>query len=207
MLPRDRGSAPTYVALGDSTVEGVGASSPENPYVSRRHARLRWVYPEAGMSSLGVGGASAADVAREQLPRAAALGPQLVTLSIGPNDITRGRPIEAYDRDVDAIFGTLARETPAVVVANLLPDLAQAPRFGPEEKLAVGRRAAEFNEALARRAREHGVEIVDLYAPSQQEVPDRPSLLSEDNYHPSDEGYARWAELMWRGVEARIATS
>ena len=204
MLPRDRGSAPTYVALGDSTVEGVGASSPDNNYVSRLYARLRSVYPAARLSNLGVGGATAADVVREQLPRAVALGPHLLTHSIGPNDVTQSRSVEAYDRDVDIIFGTLARDTPAVVVANLLPDMAQAPRFSPEEKLAVGRRAADFNEALVRRAREHGVEIVDLYAPSQQELPDRPSLVSADDYHPSDEGYARWAELMWRGVEARI---
>jgi lysophospholipase L1-like esterase len=29
--------------------------------------------------------------------------------------------------------------------------------------------------------------------------------MSVDGYHPSDAGYARWAELVWAGVEARIA--
>ena len=29
-------------------------------------------------------------------------------------------------------------------------------------------------------------------------------LLSTDGYHPSDAGYARWAELMWRGIEKRM---
>jgi precorrin-6B methylase 1 len=32
-LPTDRGATLTYVALGDSTVVGVGASHPENGYV------------------------------------------------------------------------------------------------------------------------------------------------------------------------------
>ena len=31
-----------------------------------------------------------------------------------------------------------------------------------------------------------------------------PDLLWSDGYHPSDAGYARWAELLWEGVEARI---
>ena len=48
------------------------------------------------------------------------------------------------------------------------------------------------------------VELVDLYGPSQAEVPARPELISRDGYHPSDAGYARWAELVWAGVERRL---
>jgi len=61
-----------------------------------------------------------------------------------------------------------------------------------------------FNEILIRQARVYGAEVVDLYAASQREVPGRPELIGADRYHPSDEGYARWAELMWAGIEARI---
>jgi lysophospholipase L1-like esterase len=46
---------------------------------------------------------------------------------------------------------------------------------------------------------------VDLYSASRQEVPRRPELIGADGYHPSDEGYARWAELMWAAIEGRIA--
>ena len=42
-LPGDRSAAVLYVALGDSTVEGVGATSPDRNYVSRLHERLRAV--------------------------------------------------------------------------------------------------------------------------------------------------------------------
>src|SRR5204863_8913068 len=60
LLPADRGGGVMYVALGDSTVEGVGASSPERNYVSRVYARLRSVYPDARLANLGVGGATSA---------------------------------------------------------------------------------------------------------------------------------------------------
>ncbi len=44
LLPRDRQQPLHYVALGDSTVYGVGASSPEYTYVGRLHARLWEIY-------------------------------------------------------------------------------------------------------------------------------------------------------------------
>ena len=57
---------------------------------------------------------------------------------------------------------------------------------------------------LARQGRRYGVEVIDLYGPSRVEVPRRPELLAADGYHPSDLGYARWAELLWAGVERHI---
>ncbi len=203
-LPRDRQQPLHYVALGDSTVHGVGASSPEHNYVSRLHARLREIYPNARLTNLGVSGATAADVVRGQLPRAVDLRPQLVTLSIGPNDITGGRDAGQYERDIEAIFRTLTRETAAVLVVNLIPDLAVAPRFRENERAEVGRRAMQFNEALRRQGERYGVELVDLYGPSRQEAPQHPEWVAADGYHPSDAGYERWAELLWQGVRARI---
>jgi lysophospholipase L1-like esterase len=195
-----------YVALGDSTVQGVGASSPERNYVSRLYERLRAVYPLARVANLGVSGATSADVVAAQLQRAVEVRPHLVTLSVGPNDITRGVPVRQYERNIDAILAALTRETRAVVVVNLLPDLAVTRRFrGSPQEGAVGRLTVQFNDALRSRARQHGVEPVDLYSASHEEVPRRPELLATDGYHPSDAGYARWAELMWRGIEKRIA--
>ena len=204
-LPLDHGAPILYVALGDSTVEGIGASDPNATYVSRLHARLRTVYPRASVANLGLGGATSADVISGQLERAVLLRPHLVTLSIGPNDITARVPVPDYERHVDTIFRRLTRETSAVVVANLLPDLAITPRFrGREVAPVVGGLTVRFNEALTRAARSHGVELVDLYQPSRAEIPRRPELVAADGYHPSDLGYARWAELLWAGVERRL---
>ena len=205
-LPDDTTAPLRYVALGDSTVEGVGATSAATTYVGQIHRRLQVLYPGARVDNLGAGGATSADVLERQLARAVALAPQLVTLSIGPNDITTHVPLARYERNVAAILARLTHATGAVVVANLLPDLAVTPRFRAHEaKPVVARLTVEFNEALARQARQHGVELVDLYGPSQAEVPVRPELMSRDGYHPSDAGYARWAELMWAGVERRLA--
>jgi acyl-CoA thioesterase-1 len=197
-LPADRTAIVRYVALGDSTVEGVGASAVDRTYVSQLHARLRSIYPRAQVANLELGGATSDDVVAAQLDRAVAVAPDLVTLSVGPNDITKGVPLERFERNVRTIFRTLREGTRAVVVATLLPDLVVTPRYHrhPErEKIAA--LVVAFNEALARQAEIHGVVIVDLYAASRTEVPQRPELVGDDGYHPSDAGYARWAELMW----------
>src|SRR5207247_663142 len=151
LLPADRSAAVTYVALGDSTVEGVGASSPELNYVSRIHARLRGVYPAARLTNLGVGGATSADVLLRQLTRAIELRPYLVTLSIGPNDITGRVPAKTYEKNLETILARLTRETTAGVVANVIPDLAVTPRFNrSRERDAVAAHTVRFNDALAR---------------------------------------------------------
>ena len=205
MLPADRDAAFLDVALGDSSVEGIGARGPDTNYVNLLHARLRAIYRNARLQNLGVGGATSADVLTLQLDRAIASKPDLVTLSVGPNDITERVPLAEYTRNMDAILARLAADTRAVIVVNLLPDLAVTPRFrGHEAQALVGRRSVEFNDALARVAKRHGAQIVDLYAPSRREVPARPELVAGDGYHPSDLGYARWAELMWDAVRSRI---
>ena len=205
MLSADRTAPLVYVALGDSTVEGIGATSAAANYVGRLDERLRAVYPHARMTNLGVAGATSADVVAGQLEPAIALAPHLVTLSIGPNDITDRVGVREYERHLETIFTRLQKETGAVVVVNLLPDLAVTPRFrNTPAREAVGRLSIEFNEALTRAAREHGVEVVDHYAPSRAEVMARPELVASDGYHPSDLGYARWAELLWAGIERRI---
>jgi acyl-CoA thioesterase-1 len=191
VLPRDSCREIVYVALGDSTAVGVGASGPEHNYVSRLTARLQAIYRQVHTTNLGVSGATAADVAAGQLARAVALQPDLVTLSIEPNDITQGRDVQHYERTLDIILGTLTRETRAVVVVNLLPDLAVAPRISGPLQETVGQQTVRFNAVLQRVAQKHDVEVVDLYTPSRNEIPQHPERVAADDYHPSDAGYAR----------------
>ena len=197
-LPADREAPIRYVALGDSTVAGVGATNQYATYVSRVYGRLREIYPASVAYNLGVPGATSADVVRDQLATAVAHAPALVTVSVGPNDVTQRVPLAQFEANVDALFKRLRRETSAVTVATLLPDLGITPRFrDTPARDAVSRASRTFNDALRRRARAHKVALVDLHGPSLAEVPGNPGLVAADGYHPSDAGYARWAELMW----------
>ncbi|MCU0490174.1 MAG: SGNH/GDSL hydrolase family protein [Chloroflexaceae bacterium] len=205
MLPQDRTQAVRYVALGDSTVDGVGATKPGQGYVGQLAERLGQTYPALETSNLGVSGATAADVVAGQLEAAVSRQPDLVTLSIGPNDIIQGRTAAAFERDMAVVFQRLQTETEAVVVVNLLPDLAVVPIIPPAQRESVRGITHQFNDSLRRAAQPYDITLVDLYTPSQQQVPNNPALLSADGFHPSDIGYARWADLMWTGVVERMS--
>jgi lysophospholipase L1-like esterase len=53
-------------------------------------------------------------------------------------------------------------------------------------------------------ARAWDAEVVDLYALSRRQVPAHPELIAGDGYHPSDAGYAQWAQAMWDGLAVRL---
>lgn len=200
-LPPEPSTPVVYVALGDSTVYGIGATNSQRTYVYRLYERLRTAYPQTRLANLGVSGATAADVVTGQLAAAVRQQPALVTLSIGPNDITTGREATDFARDLDTILGALRTSTSAALVVNLIPDLAVTPRFrsGPHTT-QVSRRTQEFNAVLSRSACAHGVTVVDLYTYSHEEILRHPEFIAADGYHPSDLGYARWAELMWKSI-------
>jgi lysophospholipase L1-like esterase len=202
-LPSDRRTPLVYVALGDSTVYGLGASTPNSNYVARLFAHLRWEYPAARLTNLGRCLATAADVLAQQVPDAILRQPQLVTLSVGPNDLRQGRGPDDFARRVEVILERLDRETDAAVIVNALPDLASAPRFRQPERSMMAALTRHYNHALRHVADGFGVDLVDLEIGARAESELR-RFFSEDGYHPSDAGYAAWAGVLWEAVRARI---
>jgi lysophospholipase L1-like esterase len=205
MLPLAREDGLLYVAVGDSTVSGAGASRPEHNFVSRLAARLGREYGQARSKNLGVPSATAVEVALRQVPEAIHLAPQLVTVTVGPNDVLDEVPIETFERNVQFILERLRQETRALIVVNLIPDFVRTPKFSVAPNVtAMAGQIRRFNEVLARQAGEQGAVLVDLYGPSQAALPAHPHVVSADGYHPSDVGYELWAELMWGAIEPRV---
>src|ERR1700682_3551699 len=64
--------APVHIiALGDSLPFGTGASSPANGFIFRAYLRVRGAHPGSRIDSYAMGGSTAADVLRLQVPRLA----------------------------------------------------------------------------------------------------------------------------------------
>ncbi|HET9849532.1 MAG TPA: SGNH/GDSL hydrolase family protein [Candidatus Dormibacteraeota bacterium] len=202
-LPSDRSTPLSYVALGDSTVYGLGASSPARHYVARLFQRVREEYPAARLLNRGVCMATAADVLAQQVPEAVLERPHLVTLSVGPNDLRRGVGPQDFARRVEVILERLHRETEATVVVNQLPDMAFCPRFSPAERSLVSALTRHYNHALQHVADGFGMELVDIGIADRPEH-ERRRFFSDDGYHPSDEGYAAWADAVWAAVRTLI---
>ena len=189
-----------YAALGDSTAVGVGAD--HGGYVDRVFERLGREHDGARLLNVAVSGATTADVLRDQVDRVREAHPTLVTLGVGANDVTRGTTPEAFARDFEALLGALEDEVEGPIVVTNVPDLSLAPAVTGVPRQALRARVEAENELIREIASRHGVRVVDVFSSSRDELAQRPTtLFAADGYHPSDAGYALWAEAMWPTVK------
>ena len=112
MTQRDPG-APigSFVALGDSFTEGLNDPYPSGGYrgwADRVAAVLAAQAAGFGYANLAISGKLLGQVIAEQVPRAAEMAPDLVSLAAGGNDILRGADVDALACPVRACRGHLA---------------------------------------------------------------------------------------------------
>ena len=174
--------APLWVALGDSTAQGIGADSIDEGYVGRLAAAFAGARQPFVLVNLSVSGARVADVVGTQLEACRALShpPALVTCSVGSNDLVRTANGSRVARDVRGLVDALGGYPTAVV--------ATVPHGAPS---VAGRLV---NRAIRERAGHRGVLVADV----QAHWPDRArgswrSQVAPDRFHPSALGYEAWA--------------
>ncbi len=179
-----------YVAIGDSQTEGLwdgDDSSGVVGFADRLAAILDSLYPRLMYANLAVRGRRVVDVLEDQLPRALAMQPDLVTVCIGMNDVTRpGRAFTAALADLDEVYRQLAASG-ATVVTTTFPDVAKMLPVGR----FIGSRVLQINAVIRNASNRHGFGLVDLYnAPSMSEA----QTWSHDRMHASPRGHRLFAE-------------
>jgi lysophospholipase L1-like esterase len=179
-----------YVAIGDSQTEGLwdgDDSSGVAGFADRLATILDSLYPGLLYANLAIRGRRIVDVLEDQLPQALAMQPDLVSVCIGMNDVTRpGRAFTAALADLDEVYAQLAASG-ATVVTTTFPDVSKM--------LPVGRlicsRLLQINAVIRNAANRHGFGLVDLYnAPSMSER----QTWSHDRMHASPRGHQLFAE-------------
>lgn len=188
-----------YVALGDSTAVGVGGRRggyPEHLFQALRAQGIR-----VGHLNLGRSGATTTDLVRDTLAAVPAKQPALVSLGIGTNDLWRMVPLEDVRANLCRIADGLEATGAEVLVSNV-SDLSLAPVASMLEAvtgLSVSlftSRLEALNEAIAELGKRPGFTLIDVCRFSRDEVPAHPEYFCHDGFHPSDEGYERWAQLL-----------
>ncbi len=189
----------TYVALGDSTAVGVGAT--HGGYPDRIAQRLRQQRPLA-FFNLGESGAVTADVNRAQLDRTIELQPQLVTLAVGVNDLWRMVPPEVFQANLQDIARALGA-LQARVFVNDLPDMSHAP-MARMALQALGLSLpmldtyiSQYNGYFQVFRQYPNITVINTHEASRQRLQGHRELFSADGFHPSDAGYEQWADFLW----------
>jgi lysophospholipase L1-like esterase len=184
-----------YVALGDSLTAGRDDHGPGG-------ARIGWARRLAGiltartsvccrLTNLAFDGASTGVVLEQQLPSVARLGPDLVSVTVGMNDIRDpGFGQERFAAELGLLLDALSG-TGATVLTCTLPDIAAIMPL-PADLVEVARqRMRQASDTIREQAARRGAVCLDAWA-----VPGAadPGLFGPDRIHPNGSGHQLMAD-------------
>jgi len=200
---------PVYVAVGASETVGVGADLPEQawPEVLRR-TRL----PEGtAFTNVGISGATVGQALAQELPRALALRPTLVTVWLNVNDLISVVPVDRYETQLRQLVHALRRDGAARVLVANTPPLQILPSYlacrrnptglcalaAAQPPEVVSAFVDSYNAAITRVTVAEGAVLVDLHGASlrSQRAGEFGALISGDGFHPSTLGHRAVADI------------
>ena len=162
------------VALGDSTVQAVGASSPLKGMVGQVAGLIeRETGRMVHIDNVSVFGAKAYNVADEQLKRIDAIGADIIMVAVGANDAIRVSDIDTYRDAMQRIVAALPPEK--TVIADV----------------AMVKNRDEYQEILNDLRTRRGTLRADIEKAFHDHMPTK-SMVARDFFHPNDYGYTFW---------------
>ncbi len=197
------GSGPnlTYLAMGDSTAAGWGAGDLESTYPHRIASAIAARGFRVRVVNVAVGGATIAQVRREQSAALQRERPDLVSLTVGANDATHGTSKPDFEREMRLLEADFAASRAQNVLVANVPDMFLAPALPYPFAALCGKRARALNTVLRLRQTLPKLHIVDLFGAGKLDYRRDASLYAADLFHPSDRGYALWARLFIAQLE------
>ncbi|WP_376098696.1 SGNH/GDSL hydrolase family protein [Roseomonas sp. CCTCC AB2023176] len=191
------GRTATIVALGSSSTQGAGASTPDAAYPARLEAALRRGGVAVRVVNRGRGGEDVVEMLMRLEADVLAERPDVVIWQVGTNAAMRNHPLDRFT----LLLREGVRELQAAGADVVLMDSQQ----GPWAARAPMRDT--FDRALADMAVEKGIplfsrrRLMDVWAAAGT-VPE--AMLVQDGLHHNDRGYACLAEAVARGMRAAL---
>lgn len=174
----------TYLALGDSAAQGIGATSPMRGYVGLIAKQLA---QKTGKSvrivNISETGIKTADFTDRLLPKAKDIKADVVTIEIGANDI-KTFDAEKFSKDYDRLL-------------PLLPDgtfISNMPLFN--SRRSSTQPAKDASKIIEQKLKNYPkLHFVDL----QKQTTDHQSIFgfAPDLFHPNNLSYKNWYQAYW----------
>ena len=181
-----------YVAIGDSTVEGLDDPDGRGGYrgwADRLAERLAAEQGSVLYANLGIRGRTTRQIRGQQLDAALAMRPDLVAVVSGTNDLLKPRfDPEALRDDIEAMQRALVGAG-ATVITFTLPDLGDVMPLAR----TLRSRLVRMNDAIRDAGARSGTIVCDFAA---HPVASDPRLWSDDRLHANAAGHARIADAL-----------
>ena len=180
----------TYVAIGDSLTAGRGDEGRDGRPIgwAQRLADILGVRTtvRCSLANLAVDGATVHEVLSKQLPAVAPRKPDLVSVTVGINDIRRRDFDElSFKANLGQLFEALAA-TQATLLTCTLPDLTVIMSLSQELREVVRERTRLASDIIREQAESYGAVCLDAW--SLPGVTD-PDLYAPDRLHPNSKGH------------------
>ena len=193
----------TILAMGSSSIEGVGASRPGLAFVPLLEAGLERRLPgvEVTVINRGVGGETAMETAGRLAREVAAGRPDLVLWQLGTNDMLRDRPMDDVFADLRRGEAVLDRAGVDVLLVDpqRLPEGTANPAFRGRNP-ALG----EVARLIDLEAGRVGYAVLRRFAAMSGWMGLEGGGVGPDDLHLNDAGYACWAEIAAEGLAAAL---
>jgi lysophospholipase L1-like esterase len=190
----------TILAIGSSSTEGVGASTPLNAYPAQMQRLLSRVLKplqtDFEVVNRGVGGERAAETALRLRAEVERLQPGLVLWQVGTNDALGRISVEAFSATVRSTIAWAKSRNVEIVLVGL--------QFTPT--VAKDDHYHAIKAAIARIAEDEGILLVRRYDAMQFLASNgrRPDMLASDRFHLNDLGYRCMAEHVARAIVSNL---
>jgi lysophospholipase L1-like esterase len=172
------------VALGDSFTAGA-AGIEERSFAECLATLLRRVNPGLDFQNLAQQGAFTAQIVSEQVDRAIALEPDVVTLICGGNDALLSiRPdVSAHVVALEEAVAKVRAGLPdAAFAMATTPDPSRFRELRPRTARRIQTAIEQINEATQAAAARHGVPCLDF---ATHPLTNARELYADDGYHPT----------------------
>lgn len=130
----------------------------------------------------------------------------IVTLLIGVNNQYRGRSIQEYTRQFEALLqqaiGFAGNKKEHVFVLSI-PDWGVTPFANEKNSATIAHEIDAFNAVNKLFAEKYSVHYIDI-TPGTRLAASDASLLAADQLHPSGKEYAKWAEKLAEEIQKII---
>jgi lysophospholipase L1-like esterase len=179
-----------YVALGDSLTAGKGDAGPDGQPVgwAQRLADVLSVRTavRCTLMNLAEDRATVSSVLAAQLPKVAPAEPDLVSITVGMNDIrARGFDEMTFKSELGQLLEDLAA-TQAKVLTCTLPNIAAIMPLPPDLTEIARERMRMASDIIREQAESYGAVCLDAW--SLPGLAD-PELYSQDRMHPNGKGH------------------
>ena len=190
-----KGEPLRLIALGESTVAGVGARTHETGLAGQLALALaRHTHRSVEWMVVARSGINARKCRAELVPQLSGRRADVVIIALGVNDAIEFHTARRWASDVEILIEYVrAQVGDALVILSGVPPLDYFPALPQPLSFVLGARSAALGRA--------SLELVKklkrvVYVPFRIENERCDELFCADGFHPSELGYSEWAEQL-----------